>query len=541
MIRIVQLKLSPPHNMESKEFMESNRFMEDLENSVIKTLKISKEQLLNTKIVKRSIDARKKNDIKIIYTIDAEIVNEKKVFKALHNNPNILIAKDVVYKFPTHGSTSLNHRPIIIGAGPAGLYCGLILAENGYKPILLERGEDVDSRAKSVEDFWTNNKLDINSNVQFGEGGAGTFSDGKLNTLVKDNFGRSKKVLEVFVEAGAPSEILYINKPHIGTDLLREVVKNIRKKIISLGGEVRFNSQVTDFKIKDKKLVGIIINQKEELPCEVAILAIGHSARDTFETLYKRQIQMEAKSFAMGVRIEHPQVLINKAQYGVEESLYLPVAEYKLSHTSENGRSVYSFCMCPGGYVVNSSSEEKRLAVNGMSYHDRDNENANSALIVSVTPNDYETSHPLGGLEFQRQLESAAYELGNGKVPIQLYKDFCENIKSKKLGKVNPQIKGDYVLSNLREVLPDFISQSLMEGIKVFGTKIKGFDREDAVLSGIESRTSSPVRILRNEYFENEVKGIYPCGEGAGYAGGITSAAMDGIKMAEAIAKRYAP
>lgn len=536
MIRIVQLKLSPSHNM------ESNRFMEELENAVIKTLKIKREQLLNIKVVKRSIDARKKNDIKIIYIVDAKVIGEKKVLKALHNNPNIQIPNDVSYQFPAHyGATPLNHRPIIIGAGPAGLYCGLLLAEHGYRPILLERGEDVDKRIKTVEEFWVNQTLNLNSNVQFGEGGAGTFSDGKLNTLVKDNFGRSKKVLEVFVEAGAPSEILYINKPHIGTDLLRGVVKNIRKKIISLGGEVRFNSQVTDFKIEDKRLVGLVVNQTEELPCEVAILAIGHSARDTFETLHHRQIHMEAKSFAMGVRIEHPQTLINKSQYGVEESPYLPVADYKLSHTAENGRSVYSFCMCPGGFVVNSSSEEKRLAVNGMSYHDRNGENANSALIVSITPKDYKTSHPLGGLEFQRLLESAAYKLGNGKVPIQLYKDFCKNVKSEQLGKVRPQIKGGYVLSNLREIFPDFISQSLMEGIKVFGTKMKGFDREDAILSGIESRTSSPVRILRNEAFENEIKGIYPCGEGAGYAGGITSAAMDGIKMAEAIAKRYAP
>lgn len=529
MIRILQLKLSPSHSNE------------DLENVVLKTLKINKEQLQKTIIVKRSIDARKKNDIKIIYTIDAEVLNEKKVIKSLHNNTNVLKANDVKYQFPPHGNTVLKHRPVVIGAGPAGLYCGLLLAENGYKPIILERGEDVDKRAKSVEDFWNHNKLNVNSNVQFGEGGAGTFSDGKLNTLVKDNYGRSRKVLEVFVEAGAPAEILYINKPHIGTDLLRDVVKNIRKKIIELGGEVRFTSQVTDFQIKDKKLVGVVINEKEELPCEVAILAIGHSARDTFENLYNHKIHMEAKSFAMGVRIEHPQTLINKSQYGVEESPYLPVADYKLSHTLETGRSIYSFCMCPGGFVVNSSSEEKRLAVNGMSYHDRDSENANSALIVSITPNDYMTSHPLAGLEFQRELESAAYNLGNGKIPIQLYKDFCENVESKEIGKVIPQIKGSYMLANLRKILPDFISQSIIEGVEVFGTKIKGFNRGDALLSGIESRTSSPVRILRDEFFENEIKGIYPCGEGAGYAGGITSAAMDGIKMAEAIAKRYAP
>lgn len=529
MIRITQIKLPPSHSQE------------DLEKAVIKALKISKEHLIKIKLVKRSIDARKKNDIKIIYTIDADVVNEMKILKLIHNNSDIQIANDVKYQFPQLGTRKLNHRPVIIGTGPAGLYCGLLLAEHGYKPILLERGEDIDGRVKTVEKFWSGNELNINSNVQFGEGGAGTFSDGKLNTLVKDNFGRSRKVLEVFVEAGAPDEILYVNKPHIGTDLLRDVVKNIRKKIISLGGEVKFHSQVTDFKFENNQLVGVVINGKEELVCDLAVLAIGHSARDTFETLYEKKVQMEAKSFAMGVRIEHPQTLINISQYGLENNPYLPVAEYKLTHTSQNGRSVYSFCMCPGGFVVNSSSEEERLAVNGMSYHDRDSENANSAIIVSVTPKDFKCSHPLGGLELQRELEAAAYNLGKGSIPIQLYKDFCKNLKSEKLGEVQPQIKGEYRLSNLRDIFPDYISQSLIEGIRVFGTKIKGFDREDAILSGIESRTSSPVRISRNELFENEMKGIFPCGEGAGYAGGITSAAMDGIKMAEAIAKRYAP
>lgn len=531
-IRIQQMKLPPRHNRA------------DVQNEACRILGISGERCKGLTIVKQSIDARKKNDIRYIYTVDIETDGEKNLKRLMQRNPNLSLPKDVPYQFPKMGERPLSLSPVVIGTGPAGLFCGLMLARNGYHPVLIERGEQVEKREQIVKDFWETGKLDVRTNVQFGEGGAGTFSDGKLNTLIKDNYGRNRKVLETFVEAGAPESILYTNKAHIGTDVLQKVVKNIRREIERCGGEVRFNSQVTDILYTaaengEKRISAVVVNGEEQIPCEVCVLAIGHSARDTFELLYEKNMEMKQKAFAVGIRMEHPQKLINEAQYGEADNPYMPVADYKVTYQTSNGRSIYSFCMCPGGYVVNASSEENRLAVNGMSYHDRAGDNANSALIVSVTPQDFGGSHPLAGVRFQRKLEEAAFRAGNGNIPLQLYGDFCNNRVSTELGEIKPCIKGRYQFSNLRQIFPDYINEALIEGIRNFGTKIKGFDREDAVMSGVESRTSSPVRIVRDDAFESNVRGVYPCGEGAGYAGGITSAAMDGIKVAEAIAKRY--
>ncbi|WP_099467636.1 NAD(P)/FAD-dependent oxidoreductase [Konateibacter massiliensis] len=523
MIRIQQLKLNPGHTEE------------ELIKKLSKQLRCSAEEIKQYNIVKQSIDARKKNEIKFIYTVDVSVDKEKEVMKKLRD-PNISLAEEKKYVFPRKNKAAEGKRPVIVGSGPAGLFCGLLLAENGFCPLVLEQGECVEDRVKTVEEFWENGILNTSSNVQFGEGGAGTFSDGKLNTLVKDISGRNKKVLETFVEAGAPKEILYMNKPHIGTDILAEVVKNIREKIIAYGGEVRFGSKVTDIRIEKGRISKVIVNESEEIETDRLVLAIGHSARDTFEMLLVREIEMSAKAFAVGVRIQHPQEMMNEAQYGVKSHPHLPNAEYKLAKTLENGRGVYSFCMCPGGYVVNASSEQDRLAVNGMSYSKRDGKNANSAIIVSVNPSDFSSDGPLAGLEFQRQLEERSYEEGKGAVPIQLYEDFRANRESVKLGDVEPQIKGEYRLSNLRNIFPEFLSESLIQGIDSFERNIRDFNRADAVLAGVESRTSSPVRITRGETLECNIAGIYPCGEGAGYAGGITSAAMDGIKVAEAIA-----
>ena len=430
--------------------------------------------------------------------------------------------------------------------GPAGLFCGLALARKGYRPILLERGEDVDTRTERVAKFWKTGELNPSSNVQFGEGGAGTFSDGKLNTLVKDTFGRNREVLRILTEFGADPSICYANKPHIGTDVLSHIVKSIRKEIESLGGQVRFLSQVTDFEITEGKLTAVTVNNTERIPVQAAVAAIGHSARDTFETLYGKQVSMEAKPFAVGFRIQHPQTMINESQYGMAECKELGPASYKLTAQTSYGRGVYSFCMCPGGYVVNASSEEKRLAVNGMSYHDRAGENANSALIVTVNPEDFshdikgrEEVHPLAGIHFQRELEEKAYEAGNGKIPVQLYGDFKDGKISEKFGKVHPAFCGEYQFADLRKILTNELSEAFIEGMESFRKKIKGFDRPDAILAGVESRTSSPVRIPRGETLESSVRGLYPCGEGAGYAGGITSAAMDGLKVAEELIRRY--
>ncbi len=526
MIRISQLKLGVNHTKE------------DLLVKVSKLLRIPVAGMTSYEIIKQSVDARKKDAIRFIYTIDIETKDEESIVHRV-KNANVTLAVKKEYQFPQCGTEALANRPVIVGSGPAGLFCAIMLARSGYRPLILERGEDVDKRQQSVDGFWNGGLLNPNSNVQFGEGGAGTFSDGKLNTLVKDPVMRNRKVLELFVEFGADPSILYVNKPHIGTDVLSKIVKNMREEIIRLGGEVRFNSLVTDILMKDGNISGVMVNEREEIPVDTLILAIGHSARDTFHVLEQRGVPMEAKAFAVGLRIQHPQEEINRSQYGKDAPEVLGAADYKLTHQCKSGRGIYTFCMCPGGYVVNASSEEGRLAVNGMSYHKRDGENANSALIVTVTPDDFGDDSPLAGIAYQRKLEEAAYQLGKGNIPIQLYGDFKNNCKSGTFGDVKPALKGGYEFTNMREILPDYISESIIEGVEAFEGKIRGFRRKDAILAGVESRTSSPVRITRDEAFESRIRGIYPCGEGAGYAGGITSAAMDGLKVAEAIASRY--
>ena len=528
MIKITQLKLPITHKKE------------DLEKKVCKLLQISPEKLYGVEILKRSLDARKQ-PLMYNYQLGIFADGEEKIVKKVKNK-DVILGNLVKYRFPKYGDQPMTQQPVIIGAGPAGLFCAYMLAKEGYRPILLERGQAVEERQRKVDHFWNTGELDPQSNVQFGEGGAGTFSDGKLNTLVKDQHGRSRYVLKTFVEFGAVDDILYESKPHIGTDILIDVVRNMRTEIIRLGGDVRFENQVTDVKVENDQITALQVNGTEWIETETVVLAIGHSARDTFKMLLEHQIPMRAKAFAVGVRMEHPQRLINENQYGADYLDSLPAAAYKLTRKVAEDRGVYSFCMCPGGYVVNASSEKEMTAVNGMSYHARAGENANSAMIISVRPEDFGSEDALAGVEFQRRLESAAYREGHGKIPVQLFEDFCKNQVSTKLGTVRPNTKGQWTFGNVRNIFPENLAAGLEEGIKGCEKLIPGFAAADALLLGVESRTSSPVRIERNdETMESEVKGLYPCGEGAGYAGGIMSAAMDGIKVAEAIALKFKP
>ena len=506
--------------------------IDNLISKVAKKINIKKDKILDYKIVKKSIDARCKNEIYFVYELDIE-TNEK-----VKLNNDIIISPNEEYVFPKAGSNTLENKIVIIGSGPAGLFSGYLLAKYGYKPLIIERGEKVEDRIKTVEEFWNNNKLNLNSNIQFGEGGAGTFSDGKLNTLVKNENNRMKFVYETFVKFGAKDEILYSYKPHIGTDILVNVVKNIREEIIKLGGEFRFNTCLTDIKLENDKLKSIIVNNCEEIKTNNIVLAIGHSSRDTFKMLYDHDIKMQAKPFAVGLRVIHNQDMINESQFGKKYKDMLGASPYKLTYKASNNRGVYSFCMCPGGYVVNSSSEENRLVVNGMSYSDRGSKWANSAIIVTVFPRDFGEG-PLDGIKFQESLEEKAYKLGNGFIPVQLFEDFKENKLSTAFKTVKPDFKGKYTFSNLNNLLPEELNDSIKEAFISFGRKINGFDNGDTVLAGVESRTSSPIKIERDDNFTSSIEGIYPCGEGAGYAGGITSAAIDGIKVAEAIRMKY--
>lgn len=523
MLRISQIKIDCLLNQE-----------DNLKKSILKKLHINDSELIEYKIIKRSIDARDKNQVFYVYEVDAKIKNEEAFLK--HNkDKTISFSNSIKYNYKFNPQNK-NLRPIIVGLGPAGLFASYILILNGIKPIIIERGEDVDTRVKTIEKFWQSNILNENSNVQFGEGGAGTFSDGKLNTLTKDKEGRSNFVLETFVCFGANPDILISNTPHIGTDILRTVVKNMRTFLVDNGADVRFNTCLTNIKYHKNRITGIEVNKSEWLETDTLILAIGHSARDTFRMLNTNKLYMEPKPFAVGLRIEHPQDLINESQYGIKYKDHLGAANYKLTYQSSNGHGVYSFCMCPGGYVVNASSVDKHLAINGMSNYKRDAKNANSALIVTVNESIY-GNKLFSGLEFQEELEKKAYELGNGLIPVQLLKDYYNNEQSTSFGNITPEIKGGYNFANLNELLPEALNIALKEGIANFAKKIEHFDHPDAILAGVESRTSSPIKIPRDEDFNSNIKGLYPCGEGAGYAGGIMTSAIDGIKVAEAILK----
>lgn len=561
MLRVSQIKLPPGHGAE------------DILHKTAKALRIPPERILDWRIARRSVDARKKPEVFFVYAVDVTVEAQAQVLGHCRN-ANVQIVKEKPYAFVQTGTEIPAHRPVIIGTGPAGLFCGYLLAKHGYRPLLLERGRCVEERLRDVEKFWAGGALDPASNVQFGEGGAGTFSDGKLNTLVKDSCGRNREVLRIFVEAGAPEEILYDAKPHIGTDILCTVIANLRRQIIGWGGEVRFQSQVTEFVIEDGRIQGVVVNGSDRIDSGIVVCAVGHSARDTFEMLYRKAVPMEAKAFAVGLRIEHPRDMIDRLQYGQSDNRFLPPAAYKVTAETSSGRGVYSFCMCPGGYVVNASSEEGRLAVNGMSYSGRDAANSNSAMIVTVTPDDYGGSSPLSGIAFQRRLEENAYRIGGGAVPVETYGDFrravltgrqarlCGGESDQAAGGVGPadaaapaaasaiaggypdfqpMIKGAYRMAPVHEILPEELNEALVEGIDRIGQTVRGFADGGAYLSGVESRTSSPVRIPRDESGQSRIRGLYPCGEGAGYAGGITSAAMDGMAAAEKIAARYRP
>lgn len=511
-------------------------------------LRIPTHEVLELHIARQSIDARKKPEIYYNYSVDVRLKDEKRILRKWKGKENLVsISNRTKYSFPSSGLKQLDEPIIIVGMGPAGLFCAYELALHGYRVLLLERGKAVEERKDDVERFWETGQLDRNSNVQFGEGGAGTFSDGKLNTLVKDKDGRNSEVLNTLVRFGAKESILYEAKPHIGTDALIHIVKNMREEIIRMGGSIRFQAHVTDLMIESNAVTGVRINDSEELKCQQVVFAIGHSARDTFAMLYEKSVPMEAKSFAVGLRVEHPQTMINLAQYGKEDPGSLGAAPYKLTARAKNGRAVYSFCMCPGGFVVNASSEEGYTAVNGMSYSGRDGENANSAIIVSVNPDDYPTKHPLAGIAFQRELERRAHEAGKGKIPVQRFGEFRNRVlqlkeeNAKTIQVISPNLRGQFQWAEVNSILPQSCNEAILDGMEAFGCQIPGFDREDAVLSGVESRTSSPIRINRDELCQSSIYGLYPCGEGAGYAGGITSAAMDGIRVAEQIAKQYKP
>ena len=490
----------------------------------LKKYHIDKNNVKKAYLYKRSIDARNKSDIFFNYSVEVELIKNQKIKGAIlveeEEFPNILVKRNSSY------------RPVIVGTGPAGLFAALTLVDNGIKPIIFEQGAKVEKRVKDVEDFIDGGKLNVKSNIQFGEGGAGTFSDGKLTTGNSSIY--SKRVLEEFVRFGAPKEILYVAKPHIGTDNLVNIVKNMREYIISKGGEFFFDTKVTDFEISENTITGIYIEDKK-VDTDSVILAIGHSARDTFKQLLKRNVKIIPKNFAVGARIEHLQEKIDLSQYGQDVAFNLPPAEYKLVYHAKNGRTCYSFCMCPGGQVMASSSEESTIVTNGMSKFSRDGKNANSALLVNVNVSDINGEDPLKGMYFQETLEKKAFIMGgcNYFAPAQKVGDFLKNVKSKEIGQVKPTYKPGYTLSNLNELFPNYISETLKEAIIAFDKKIKGFSCEDAILTAVETRTSSPVQISRDkDSLMSNICGLYPCGEGAGYAGGIMTAAVDGIKVA---------
>lgn len=537
MLRINQIKIPV-----------SQHETQDLEKKIHKILNTKATYIY--KISKLSIDAREKERLLHIYTVDVELENQA-LEKKYVNNKNIMLTNEVIYQFPTiHPVCNWQSGmapPVIVGAGPAGYFAALYLARAGYQPIVVERGKPVEERTRDVEAFWDGEAICANSNVSFGEGGAGTFSDGKLNTGIKDKKGRIQAVIRDFIQYGAPKDIGYLNKPHIGTDALKKVLANMRLAILELGGQILFEHQFVDIEkrrdgMNTLSVLDLQTNQVKKIKTGACILAIGHSARDTFILLQKKQVPMEPKSFAIGLRIEHKRKTIDQGQYGTSSGAgLLPAADYKMTYRATNQRSVYSFCMCPGGFVVNASSGPGQSVVNGMSNHARDEENSNSAIVVNVTPEDFiadgfKDAGELCGVEFQKKYEALSYREGKGGIPVQRFEDYCKGIISDHFGEIKPNIRGSYTFGNLNNCLPPYVNNAIIEGICYYDDKLHGFKDADAVLSGIESRTSSPVRILRNEAYMSEFEGLFPCGEGAGYAGGITSAAVDGIKVAEAVA-----
>ncbi|MBS3950214.1 MAG: FAD-dependent monooxygenase [Peptococcaceae bacterium] len=512
-----------------------------VQSEVLKRLGIGTTAINGIHIYKESIDARKKDSIHFVYTVDVEADHEVEIIKRLRN-PDVQETPELEYERVKSGASPLKHRPVVIGSGPAGLFSALLLSEQGYKPIILERGKDVIRRSQDVGLFWSQGILSTESNVQFGEGGAGTFSDGKLTTLIKDR--RCRKVLQDLVSAGAPEDILYSYKPHVGTDILRQVVKGIRERIITNGGEVRFEAKVTDIHVERGAVVALRVNGNETIPVTAVILAVGHSARDTFSMLLGRGVTLVPKPFSIGARIEHPQALIDEAQYGrYAGHKNLGAADYKLSYHSKTERSAYTFCMCPGGLVVAAASEEGRVVTNGMSEHARTRPNANSALLVGVSPEDYEDNHPLAGVEFQRHFEERAFVVGGGKyrAPVQTVRDFLAERPSSTLGSVVSSYRPGVEPADLRQCLPNYVVSTMREALLDFDRKLRGFSHPEALLTGVETRSSSPVRITRGENGESNIAGLYPAGEGAGYAGGIISAAVDGMKAAEAIMQKFLP
>jgi uncharacterized FAD-dependent dehydrogenase len=531
MLRVAEIKLPLDHPEEA------------LKDALIKRLKLTPDELLSYTIFKRSYDARKKGAIALVYIVDVETApGDQKILKRLKKEPTVTVTPDMTYRFVAQAPAELKHRPIVIGTGPCGIFAGLTLAQMGFKPIILERGKPVRERTADTFGFWRKtHTLNPESNAQFGEGGAGTFSDGKLYSQVRDPEHHGRKVLQELVAAGAPEEILYINKPHIGTYRLVTIVQHMRATIESLGGEFRFNSRVDDIDIVDGRVKGVRLASGEYLESDHVVLAIGHSARDTFQMLYDRGVYIEAKPFSIGFRVEHPQTLIDEARFGPQAGhKILGAADYKLVHHCQNGRSVYSFCMCPGGLVVAATSEPGRVVTNGMSQYARNEANANAAIVVGITPEDFPSDHPLAGIELQRTLESKAFELGGGtyEAPGQLVGDFIAGRPSDGLGDVKPSYRPGVRFGDLSSALPEYAITAIREALPAFNKQIKGFAREDATLTGVETRTSSPIRIKRNEQYQSiNTVGLFPAGEGAGYAGGILSAGIDGIKVAEAVAK----